>query len=142
MNNPKSYIHRYLKHCQKIAPYVNFYQKQIEYYNKTVYGILEKEIRLILPTYNNKRNKRFIGMLLGSLASGVIGLAFEGISSFLHHKRHRALTKAVNIMKEKADLQHNRVYHLKDTMIMYGKYNSDTLMDLINTVHHMQNLTS
>ena len=27
-------------------------------------------------------------------------------------------------------------------MILYGKYNSDTLMDLINIVHHMQNLTS
>ena len=80
--------------------------------------------------------------MLGNLASGVIGLPFEGISSFLHHKRHKALTKAVNIMKEKADLQHNRVYHLEDTMIMYGKYNSDMLMDLINTVHHMQNLTT
>ena len=45
-------------------------------------------------------------------------------------------------MKEKANLQHNRVYHLKDSMIMYGKYNSDMLMDLINTVHHMQNLSS
>ena len=45
-------------------------------------------------------------------------------------------------MKEKADLQHNRVYHLEDTMIMYSKYNSDMLMDLINTVHHMQNLPS
>ena len=116
--------------------------KQIEYYNKTAYGILEKKMGLILPTYNNKRNKRFIGTLLGSLASGVIGLAFEGISSFLHHKRHKALTKAVHIMKEQADLQHNRVYHLEDTMIMYSKYNSDMLMDLINTVHHMQNLTT
>ena len=45
-------------------------------------------------------------------------------------------------MREKADLQCNRVYHLEDTMIMYGKYNSDTLMDLIDTVHHMQNLTT
>ena len=96
----------------------------------------------MLPTYNNKGNKRFIDTLLGSLASGVIGLAFEGISSFLHHKRHTALTKAVNIIKEKADLQHNRGYHLEDTMIMYGKYNSDTLMNLINIVHHMQNLNS
>ena len=41
-------------------------------------------------------------------------------------------------MKEKANLQCSRVYHLEDTMIMYGKYNSDTLMDLIDTVHHMQ----
>ena len=142
MNNPKSYIHKYLKHCQKITPYVKFFQKQIEYYNKTAHGILEKEIGLILPTYNNKRNKMFIGTLLGSLASGVMGLVFEGISSFLHHKRHKALTTAVNIMKEKADLQHNRVHHLEDTMIMYSKYNSDMLMDLINTVHHMQNFTT
>ena len=67
---------------------------------------------------------------------------FEGISSFLHHKRHKGLTKAVNIMKVKVDLQHNRVYHLEDTMIMYGKYNSDTLMDLIDTLHHMQNVTT
>ena len=102
---------------------------------------MDKEIGLILPTYD-KRNKRFIGTLLGSLASGVIGLAFGGISSFLQHKRHTALKEAVNIMKEKVNLQHNRVYHLEDIMIMYGKYNSDTLMDLINTVHHMQNLTS
>ena len=54
-----------------------------------------------------KETKRFIGMLLGSLVSGVIVLAFKGISSFLHHKRHKALTKAVNVMKEKASLQHN-----------------------------------
>ena len=51
LNNPKSYIHHYLKHCQKIAPDVKFYQKQIEYYNQTAYNILEKEIGLILPTY-------------------------------------------------------------------------------------------
>ena len=141
LNNPKSYIHCYLKHCKKIAPYVGFYQKQIEYYNGTAYDILEKEIGLILPTYG-RRNKRFIGAILGGIASNMISLASEGISSFLHHKRHKALTKAVNVMKEKVDLQCNRVYHLEDTMIMYGKYNSDMLMDLIDTVHHMQNLTT
>ena len=27
---------------------------------------------------------------------------------------------------------------LEDTMIMYGKYNSDMLIDLIDTVHHME----
>ena len=82
------------------APYVKFYQKQIEYYNKTAYNILDKEIGLILVTYG-KRNKRFISTLLGILASGVIGLAFEGISSFLHPKRHKALTKVVNVMKKR-----------------------------------------
>ena len=39
-------------------------------------------------------------------------------------------------------MQHNKVYHLEETMIMYGKYNSDTLMDLIETVHKMHNVTT
>ena len=39
-------------------------------------------------------------------------------------------------------MEHNRIYHLEDTMIMYGKYNSDTLTNLIDTVHRMHNLTS
>ena len=129
----KSYLLRYIKHCRRIAPYVKFYKQQIEYYNWTAHDILQNEIGLILPTFNrnNDRKKRFITTILATIASKVIGLAFEGISSFLHHKRHKALHKTVNIMNTKVDMDHNRVYHLEDTMIMYGKYNSDTLMDLI-----------
>ena len=39
-------------------------------------------------------------------------------------------------------MKYNRVYHLEDTMIMYSKYNSDTLTSLIHTVHRMHNMTS
>ena len=31
----KTCMQKYLKHCQRIMPYVRFYQKQIEYYNWT-----------------------------------------------------------------------------------------------------------
>ena len=104
---------------------------------------MQNEIGLILPDFNNNnRQKRFVATILGSIASSVIGLAFEGISSLLHHKRHKALHKAVKVMEKRVDMQHNRVHHLKDTMIMYGKYNSDTLMDLIEMVHKMHNLTT
>ena len=74
--------------------------------------------------------------------SKVIGLAYKEISSFLHHKRHKALHKAVAVMNKKTNIQHNRIHHLEDTMIMYGVYNSDTLTDLIDTVHRMQNFTT
>ena len=57
-------------------------------------------------------------------------------------KRHKALHKAVKVMERKTNLQHNRVHHLEDTMIMYGVFNSDTLTDLINTVHQMHNATT
>ena len=56
--------------------------------------------------------------------------------------RHKALQKAVNVMNSKSEIDHNRVYHLEDTMIMYGKYNSDTLMELVKTVYQMQNVTT
>ena len=45
-------------------------------------------------------------------------------------------------MNKKTDIQHKRIHHLEDTMIMYGVYNSDTLTDLIDTVHKMQNFTT
>ena len=34
-------------------------------------------------------------------------------------------------MKDKVDIQHNKIFHLEDSMVMYGVYNSDTLEDLI-----------
>ena len=39
-------------------------------------------------------------------------------------------------------MEHDRVYHSEDSMIMYGKYNSDTSMSLINMVHRMHNITT
>ena len=78
---------------------------------------------------------------MGSVASSVIGLAYEGISSFLRHKRHKALHKAVAVMDRKTNIQCNRIHHVEDTMIMYDIYNSDALTDLIDTVHRMKNFT-
>ena len=50
--------------------------------------------------------------------------------------------KAVAVMDKKTNMQHNRIHHLEDTMIMYGVYNPYTLTDLIDTVHRMQNFTT
>ena len=101
--------------------------------------ILTNEIGLILPTYlKDKRHRRgILASVLGGIASGVIGLAYEGISSFLHHKGNKALHKVLKVMEKKTDLQHNKIHPLEDTMIMYGIYNSDTLTELIEYVHRI-----
>ena len=66
----KSYFQKLLKYCLKIVPYVEFYKKQIEYYNHTAYEILTNEIGLILPTFTkDKRPKR--GAILASLLGGI-----------------------------------------------------------------------
>ena len=74
--------------------------------------------------------------------SNFIGLAYEGILSFLHHKQNDALHKAVNAVKEKANIQHNKLIKLDSSMLMYGIYNAETLEKLIKTVHGINNTTS
>ena len=69
-------------YCGKIAPHIAFDKKQIDYYNQTAYEIIKNELALILPTISKQeRQKRDI---ITSLIAGFIGLAYEGISSFLH----------------------------------------------------------
>ena len=114
--------------------------KQIEYYNQTATDIMTNEITLMLPTFNkHERQKRGI---ITSPITGFIGLAYDDISSFLHYRRQKALQKAVNVMKDKVDIQCNKIFHLEDSMVMYGVYNSDTLQDLIKTVHKLHNTTT
>ena len=78
-------------YCRNLIPYMYLYKHQAEYYEKTVYNILEKDIGMILPRFGNtdsdmlsKQPKR---QMLSALISRFIGLAFEGISSYLQHKR-------------------------------------------------------
>ena len=129
----------------KITPNAQLYQRQIQYYNQTAYDTLTDDIGKILPklpTDNRHKRGAILASILESIASKVIGLAYKGISSFLHHKRHKALHKAVVVMNKKTNVQCNKIHHLEDTMIMYGVYNSDTLTDFIDTVRRMQNFTT
>ena len=45
-------------------------------------------------------------------------------------------------MDSKTTIQNNKLMQLENLMIMYGVYNAETLEKLINTVHHIHNMTS
>ena len=78
-------------YCVKIAPYIQYYRKQIEYYNQTATDIMTNKIALMLPTFNkHKRQKRGI---ITSLITGFIGLAYEGIYKFLTPQKTKGFTK-------------------------------------------------
>ena len=109
-----------------------FYKMQIRACNAMAHHILKNGVDLILPKfYTEQRNKRGI---FGAVISGFIGLAFEGISSFRHHKGHKALHKAVKAMSISTDMQRNKLMHLENTLVMYGIYNAETLEKLVKTV--------
>ena len=87
---------------------MKFWQKEFLWY----YQCFEKK---------EKRN------IITSLVTSFIGLAYEGISSYLHNRRQKALHKAFVAMENKGNSEWNRVFHLEDSMVMYGIYSSDIL---------------
>ena len=71
---------------------------------------LANDIGKILPKFPiDKRQScgAILTTILGSVASKVIGLAYEGISSVLHQERHKALHKAVAVMSKRSNVQRN-----------------------------------
>ena len=64
-NSMQSYPTQYIKdmnnYCTSIVPYVDYYKKQTDYYNRTAYNILTNELALILPSFpKQERQKRGI----------------------------------------------------------------------------------
>ena len=67
--------------CNEVKPFVTYYDKLINSYN-TTHNILEKEIKLLLCQVKRKQKCG----INTTLVSSFIGLAYQGISSFLQHK--------------------------------------------------------
>ena len=76
------------------------------------------------------------------MVSGFIGLAYEGISSFLQNKCNNAIQKAMIAMNDQAEFQCNKLLKLDNTILMYRIYNAEMLEKLINTVQELHNVTS
>ena len=58
LNGNGNYIRKRHKHCLRTAPYIDFYKRQIAYYNITAYRIMTKDIGLILPTFPTERRPK------------------------------------------------------------------------------------
>ena len=94
---------------KNIIPYMYLYKHQVEYYKKMVYDILEKDIGLILPKFENKVTnvypKHQKRQIISALISGFIGLAFQGISGFLQHKQEKALQQVMHTMNKRINIE-------------------------------------
>ena len=131
------YLAELKTYCNKIKLFVSHYSKLIKSYNDTVYNILTNEIRPLLLHVSKQKCG-----LVSTLVSGFIGLAYEGISSFLQRKWEDALQKAVIAMNNEVNFQCNKLLKLDNTLLMYRIYNVETLEKLINTVQEIHNVTS
>ena len=132
----RKYLTELKTYCNKIKPFVSHYNKLIKSYNITVQNILENEIKPLLPQISRQKCG-----IITTLVSGFKNLAYEGISTFLQWKCENAFQKAVNAISNQANIQHNNLMKLDNTILMYGIYNAKTLEKLINTVHEIHNVT-
>ena len=62
LNVPSTIKDMFKVYCKNIIPYMYLYKHQVEYYEKMVYNILEKDKGLILPKFGTYRNKCTIKM--------------------------------------------------------------------------------
>ena len=136
-NDSSKYLAELKTYCNKIKPFVSHYCKLVKSYDATAYNILTNEIRLLLPHVSKQKCR-----LVSTLVSGFIGLAYEGISSFLQRKQEDALQKAMIAMNNEVNFQCNKLLKLDNTMLMYRIDNAETLEKLINTVQKIHNVTS
>ena len=118
-NETRKHMLDLMTFCKKIEPFVMYYKRLIKSYNHMAHNILENEINLILPQIPRKQKCGIITTLVSSF----IGLAYGGISSFLHHEQNQA----VKAMDNKATIQHNKLMQSENLMLMYGFYNEETL---------------
>ena len=74
----RKYLTELKTYCSKIKPSISHYTNLIKSLNATVYNILENKIKPLLPQLFRQKCG-----IIATLVSGFIGLAYEGISSFL-----------------------------------------------------------
>ena len=68
-----------------------------------------------------KNNKEKRGIII-IVVTGLIALAYEGISSYLHNKRWKVYKKDLVLRKEKVNLERHKIFHLESSMAMYVIY--------------------
>ena len=105
----------------KIEPFVLYYKRLITSHNNTAHNILEKEIYLMLHQIQKKQKCGIITTLVSSF----IRLAYEGISSFQHHKQNKALHQAARDM------------YSKTTFTTWKHWKSQLALCLIYTTQHL-----
>ena len=74
----RKYLTELRTYCKKIRPFVSYYTRLIDSYNKTAYNILQNELKPLLLQISRQKHG-----IITRLISSFIGLAYEEISSFL-----------------------------------------------------------
>ena len=95
------------------------------------------ELKPLAVTKSRQRSCRGLGAVLLSAVPGLITLAVESLSSFIKGKQQKRIDDAVVAMRRDQKATQNRLQQYSNDFLMYGKYNVETLTNVINTVNSL-----
>ena len=130
--------------CAKVVPFVEHLQKKKKYLMETLHDLLCEDLYVALPESkplavreSGQRSRRGLGAVLLSAVPGLITLAVESLSSFIKGKQQRGIDDAVVAVGRDQKATQNRLQQYSNDFLMYGKYNVETLTNVINTVNSL-----
>ena len=127
--------------CARAIPYIEYLKEQEKYYIEKVHELLCDDLYAALPelklTSGPLRTRRGIGALILSAIPGLITLAVESVGSWIKGKQQKRVDEAVSAMRVESQVDRNKLRQYSNDFLMYGKYNVDTLQNVIDTVNAM-----
>ena len=127
--------------CAQAIPYMEYLQQQEKYYIEKVHELLCDDLYSALPELKLMsgplRKRRGIGTLILSAIPGLITLAVESVSSWIKGKQQKRVDEAVSAMRVESQVNRNKLRQYSNDFLMYGKYNVNTLQNVIDTVNAM-----
>ena len=131
--------------CAKALPYIEYFKQQEKYYIERVHDLLCDDLYAALPELKPlvavtktcvSQVTRGLGAAILLAVPSLITLAVKGISSWIKRKQQKCIDDAMLAMcRQEAEI--NELRQFSDDFLMYGKYNVETLMDVINTMNSM-----
>ena len=95
------------------------------------------ETKLTAKTVNDTaqiRGKRGFGSILAKAIPGLITLAVESVSSYIKGKQQQRINTAVTRLRNDDNKIRNNLKQYKNELLMYGRYNFNSLKGIINTI--------
>ena len=94
--------------------------------------------KLIAKTVNNTakiRGRRGFGSILAKAIPGLITLAVESVSSYIKCRQQQRINITVTRLRNDDNKIRNDLKQHKNELLMYGRYNLNSLKGIINTIH-------
>ena len=87
------------------------------------------------------RGKRGFGSILAKAIPGLITLAVESVSSYIKGKQQQRINTAVTRLRNDDNKIRNNLKQYKNELLMYGRYNLNSLKGIINTINALHKKT-